>query len=40
MRNACKILLRNPEERTPIRIPMHRLEDNIRMDIREKCGKV
>jgi hypothetical protein len=35
MRNACKILVRKPEGKRPFKRPRHRLEYNIRMDLRE-----
>jgi hypothetical protein len=35
MRNAYKILVSKPEDKTPFRRPSHRWEDNIRMGIRE-----
>jgi hypothetical protein len=35
MRNAHKILVKKPEGKRQLRRPMHRWEDNIRMDLRE-----
>jgi hypothetical protein len=35
MRNAYKILVGKPEEKRPLGRPWHRLEDNIKMDLRE-----
>jgi hypothetical protein len=35
MLNAYKILVRKPEGKRPLRRPMHRWEDNIRMGLRE-----
>jgi hypothetical protein len=35
MRNAYKILIGNCDGKRPLRRPMHRWEDNIRMDLRE-----
>jgi hypothetical protein len=35
MRNAYKILVREPEWRRPLGRPGHRLWDNIRMDLRK-----
>jgi hypothetical protein len=35
MRNACKILVRKPEGKRPLRRPRHRYKDNIKMDLRE-----
>jgi hypothetical protein len=32
MRNECKILIRNPEVKRPLRKPRHRWEDNIKVD--------
>jgi hypothetical protein len=34
-RNACRVLVGKPEGRRPLRIPSLRLEDNIKMDLRE-----
>jgi hypothetical protein len=34
-RNACRILMEKPEGKKPLRRPMRRWEDNIRMDLRE-----
>jgi hypothetical protein len=34
MRNAYKISVGKPEGERPLRRPSHRLEDNIRMDLR------
>jgi hypothetical protein len=34
-RNACRILLRKPEENRPLGRPRRRWVDNINMDIRE-----
>jgi hypothetical protein len=39
-RNAYKILARKPEEKRPLERPRHRWENNIRVDLREQCGKV
>jgi hypothetical protein len=33
--NACRILVRESEEKRPLRRPRHRWEDNIKMDLRE-----
>jgi hypothetical protein len=41
MRNAYKLLIGNPEGKTPLGRPMHRWEDNIKMDLRKihlVCG--
>jgi hypothetical protein len=35
MRQACNILVRNPEGKRPPGRPRHRWECNIRMDVRE-----
>jgi hypothetical protein len=35
MRNAHKILFEKPEEKRPLRRPMYRWEDKIRMNLRE-----
>jgi hypothetical protein len=35
MRNAYKIWVRKPERKRPLRRPMHRWEDNIRIG---RCG--
>jgi hypothetical protein len=35
MKNAYKILVREPERKRPLGRPRHRQEDNIRMDLRE-----
>jgi hypothetical protein len=35
MRNKHKILVREPEGKIPLRRPGHRLENNIRIDLRE-----
>jgi hypothetical protein len=35
MRNAYRILTRKPEEKRPLGRPRRRLEDNIKMDLRE-----
>jgi ribosome biogenesis protein Nip4 len=35
MRNAHNILVGKSEGKRPLRIPKHRWEDNIRMDLRE-----
>jgi hypothetical protein len=32
--NACRILFGMPEAKRPLRRPGHRLEDNIKMDIK------
>jgi hypothetical protein len=32
-RNTCRLLLRRPEGRRPLRRPRHRLMDNIKMDV-------
>jgi hypothetical protein len=40
MRNAYKILVENPEVKTPLGIPRRRWEDNIRMVIREIRSRV
>jgi hypothetical protein len=40
MRNAYKILVGNPEGKRPPERPRRRLEDNIRMDLREIGWKV
>jgi hypothetical protein len=38
-RYACRILVRKPEEKTPLGRPRRRWEDNIKMDLRERgCG--
>jgi hypothetical protein len=34
-RNACKILVRKPEGKTPLGRPRHGWVDNIKMDLRE-----
>jgi hypothetical protein len=34
-RNACRILLGNPEGKRPLGRPRHMWEDNIKMDLRE-----
>jgi hypothetical protein len=34
-RNACRILVGNPEGRRPLGRPRHRWVDNIKMDLRE-----
>jgi hypothetical protein len=34
-RNACRILVGNPEEKRPLGRPRRRWEDNIKMDLRE-----
>jgi hypothetical protein len=34
-RNAYRILVGKPEEKSPLGRPRHRWEDNIRMDLRE-----
>jgi len=42
IRNACKILVRKPEEKRPIRRPKCRWKDDIRMYLRGnrvgRCG--
>jgi hypothetical protein len=35
MRNAYRILVGNPERKRPLKRPMRRWEDNIRMHLRE-----
>jgi ribosome biogenesis protein Nip4 len=35
VRGAYNILIERPEGRRPLRRPRHRLEDNIKMDLRE-----
>jgi hypothetical protein len=35
MRSECKILLREPKRKRPLRRPMNRSEDNIKTDIKE-----
>jgi hypothetical protein len=35
MRNACRLLVVNPEGKRPVGRPRHRWKDNIRMDLRE-----
>jgi hypothetical protein len=35
MRNVYKILVRKPDGKRPLGRPGHRLEDNIKMDLRE-----
>jgi hypothetical protein len=35
MRNAYRILIREPERKRPLGRPRHRWEDNIRMDLRQ-----
>jgi hypothetical protein len=35
MRSTYKILVRKPEDKRPCRRPIHRWEDNIKMDVRE-----
>jgi len=35
MRNAYKMLIRIPEEKTPLVRARHKWEDNIRVDLRE-----
>jgi hypothetical protein len=35
VRNGYKILVRNPEEKRPVRRPMHRWEDNIKIHLKE-----
>jgi hypothetical protein len=32
-RNACKLLVREPEAKRPLKKPRHRWVDNIRMDL-------
>jgi hypothetical protein len=34
-RGVCKVLVRRPEEKRPLRRPGRRWEDNIKMDLRE-----
>ena len=36
-RSAFKILISTPTEKRPLGRPMRRLEDNIRMDVKEIC---
>jgi hypothetical protein len=36
-RKVYKVLVGKPEERRPLRRPMRRWEDGIRMDLREIC---
>jgi hypothetical protein len=40
MRNVCKNLDENPEGQRPLRRHRRIWKDNIRMDLREKDGKV
>jgi hypothetical protein len=41
MRNAYKILVRKPERNRPLGRCKHRLEDNIKIDLKEiGCGDV
>jgi hypothetical protein len=40
MRNAYNILVGKPDGKRPFGRPGRRWEDNIRMDLREKCWKV
>jgi hypothetical protein len=40
MRNAYKILVGKPEGKAPLGKPKRRWEDNIRLDVKEMCGKV
>jgi hypothetical protein len=35
MRNSCNILVGKPEGKSPLVMPAHRCEDNIRMDVRK-----
>jgi hypothetical protein len=35
MRNACRILVGKPEEKTPLGRPRHSWVDNIELDLRE-----
>jgi hypothetical protein len=35
MKNACNILVRKPEGKSPLGRPRRRWKDNIRMDLRE-----
>jgi hypothetical protein len=35
MRNACSILVGEPEVKRPLGRPRRRWEDNVRMDLRE-----
>jgi hypothetical protein len=35
MKNAYEILVRKPEEKTPLRSPRHRWEDNIKLNHKE-----
>jgi hypothetical protein len=34
-RGVCRVLVGRPEEKRPLRRPMRRWEDNIKMDFRE-----
>jgi hypothetical protein len=34
-RNACRVLLKKPETKTPLGRPKHRREANIKMDLHE-----
>ena len=34
-RNACRVLVGKPEEKRPLRRPRRRMEDHIKMDLRE-----
>jgi hypothetical protein len=35
IRSTYKILVRKPEGKRPLRIPRHRWEDNVRINVRE-----
>jgi hypothetical protein len=35
IRNACNILVVNPERKRPLRRPRRRWEDDVRMDLRK-----
>jgi hypothetical protein len=38
MRKTCGILVRKPEVKRPLGRPRRRWEDNIRMDLTDRCG--
>jgi hypothetical protein len=40
MRNACKILVGKAEGNRPLKTPRRRWEDNVKMDFRERRGKL
>jgi hypothetical protein len=40
VRNAYRISVGVPERKNPLERPRRRWEDNIRMDIKERSGKV